>query len=304
MISRNFAILSIALAIAALGSPSPLRADATPQQKLVDTVSPSIVTVRIVIKMNVNTGGSQSQELRMPTEGAVVTPDGLIMMSNVPVSSDAWKQLVGGRAADADVTITPTEFKVTIGREDKQYNAFLAATDPKLGLAFIKIEDLADRTLTPVVFTSGAAVSIGDEVSSVTRLSKGYDFAPVVQTARVAGSVSKPRNAWVVGSDIVGVGLPVFSSTGDAVGVMSFIATALSQGESDGSGMMMRYFDGPITQRNGIFMIPATAVATVVAEAAKQAVTVAAQRAAKSATPAPAAPAPNTTPAAPAKPTN
>src|SRR5258708_3082501 len=66
-------------------------------QALIAKIAPSIVTVRVVIKIQVKAGGqSQSQESKLATEGVIVTPDGLIMMSNAPISSSVLRQMLGG----------------------------------------------------------------------------------------------------------------------------------------------------------------------------------------------------------------
>ena len=138
-------------------------------------------------------GQSRGQEFQVATEGVVVTQDGLIMMSNAPISSNTLRQMLGGGDDDSNsVSISPTDFKVTISNEEKEYSAFLAATDAKLGLAFIKIEDLAGRKLPTVDFSKCPAVNVGDQVAAVTRLGKGYDYAPIYAEGPVKGAVSKP----------------------------------------------------------------------------------------------------------------
>ncbi|MGO8670735.1 MAG: hypothetical protein ACLQVD_05145 [Capsulimonadaceae bacterium] len=268
----RMAALFMLLAAASV-APAPLCADSPPDQlqKLVDADASAIVTVRVVVKIDVKEGGqSQSVESRMVTEGVVVSPDGLVMLSNAPISSDVWKQMSGSDEDRSDLSIRPSEFKVMFDREDKEYDAFLAATDSRLGLAFIKIRDLGGRKLSVVDFQSPAPVGVGDTVASLTRLGKGYDYVPICQTARVAGEITKPCRAWMVGGDITGVGLPVFSPAGDTVGVMTLLPTEV--GETDGGGLdMTRFFGGSASDHMGIFMIPAQTIQNVVAEAQKQA---------------------------------
>lgn len=275
-------------------------------QTLIDKVSPSIVTVRIVLKLQAKAGGqSRTQESKLVTEGVVVTPDGLIMMSNAPISSSVWAQMMGGDADDANsLSISPTDFKVIIGREEKEHTAFLAATDPKLGLAFIKIDDLAGQTLPVIDFTSPATVAVGDQVASITRLTKGYDFAPVMSTGQIRGAITKPRSAFLLTNTIVSIGLPVFTPDGAPVGVMILMPASVDTA-SGTSDMMMRFFSGSVTDRMGIFLIPANTVQPIITEAIAQAAKVAEDRAKNPpAAPAPAAttPAAPSTPAAPAKP--
>jgi hypothetical protein len=252
-----------------------------PGQALIDKISPSIVTVRVVIKVQMKAGGqSQSSESKLVTEGVVIAPDGLVMMSNAPISSDVWRQMMGGDPDDkSSLSISPTEFKVIVGREDKEYSAFLAATDPKLGLAFIKIEDLGDRKLPAIDFSNPGVVNVGDQVATVTRLSKGYDYAPVFASGQVKGAITKPRTAYLLSTTIISVGLPVFTLGGDTVGAMILLPTSLDSDASGGNDMMMRFYAGAATDRLGIFLIPASTVQPIIAGAVQQAAKLAADRA-------------------------
>jgi hypothetical protein len=294
MLSRLAAILWVA-ALAFAPVSGAFAQSASPTQTLIDKISPSIVSVRVVLKIQVKAGGqSRSSESKLSTEGVVITPDGLIMMSNAPISSDVWNQMMGGDPEDKEnLSISPTEFKVVIGSEQKEYSAFLAATDAKLGLAFIKIEDLADRKLTPVDFTSPGAINVGDQLAAVTRLTKGYDYAPLFSEAQVRGTITKPRSAYVLTSPIASVGLPVFTLDGTPVGVMVLMSASVDADSSGAVEMMMRFFAGSITDRVGIFLIPAATVQPIITEAITQAAKVAADRAKNP--PAKAAPAAPTT---------
>jgi len=74
------------------------------------------------------------------------------MLSDAPFDTKSLAAMFGmpSTGADMGMKMTPTDFKVVVGNEDKLYTAFLAGTDSNLGLAFIKIEDLGDRALQPV----------------------------------------------------------------------------------------------------------------------------------------------------------
>ncbi len=112
-------------------------------QSVVEKVAPSIATVKVVLKTTMKMGGeSMEEESKMSLQGVVVTPDGLIMVSNSPFSPKRMMEILAGEAmpASMDYKMTPTSIKVIFGNEDKEYNAFLAATDAQLDLAFIKVE--------------------------------------------------------------------------------------------------------------------------------------------------------------------
>jgi len=306
MHSRFAAILSMAsvflLPIAAAQAQAPNHG-----QALITKVAPAIVTVRVVIKIQVKAGGqSRSQESKVATEGVIVTPDGLIMMSNAPISSTTLRQMLGGGDDDSNaVSISPTDFKVTISNEEKEYTAFLAATDAKLGLAFIKIQDLAGRKLPTIDFSNCPAVNIGDQVAAVTRLGKGYDYAPIYAEGPVKGAITKPRPAFLLSTAIISVGLPVFTLDGQPLGMIVFLPAGVSADSSGSMDIMMRYYSGAAADRLGIFLVPGAVVNPIIGEAIDQAVKVAADRAknpppAPTPTPAPAPTAPTPAPATPA----
>jgi len=93
----------------------------------------------------------------------------------------------GGGSETPNIKVIPTDIKVIFEQEDKEYTAFLAATDTKLDLAFLKIEGLGDRKLTAVDFAAAAVPTLGEQIVTVSRLRKGFDYAPYFETARISG---------------------------------------------------------------------------------------------------------------------
>lgn len=289
-------------------APIAVRADDTSAQiqSLLDKQASSIVTVNVVIKTQFQMGGqAQDSESRMEMQGTIVTPDGLIMLSDAPFDTKSLAAMFGmpSTGGDMGMKMTPTDFKVVVGNEDKLYTAFLAGTDSNLGLAFIKIEDLAGRTLQPVDFTTADTPSIGDKVYSISRLGKGYDYAPFLDSGWIYGQITKPQQAWVV-SGAGSIGLPVFTASGSVLGMVATVPSGVSDSQSSGSamgmGMLMRMFGGQ-GEASGMstFLVPSSVFVNVVALAKQQAITVAAKLAAdKAAAPAKTPPAPAKTPAA------
>lgn len=276
-------------------APMTARADdaANPLEDLIKKQAPSIVTVKAVLKMQMKMSGqSRDTETRMELLGTVVSPDGLIMVSNAPFDTKSMMQMMGSDSSDFQIKISPTDFKVVIGSEEKQYTGFMAGADTTVGMAFIKIEDLGDRTLQPVEFASADRPAIGDNVYAVGRLSKGYDYAPFLEDAVVVGHFTKPKEGWVV-SGTQDVGVPVFTASGKLLGASTMVASGVS--DSGTRSMSVGSHLQP-------FLLPASTFTSVIALAKQQAVTVGAKRAQdKAAKPAtPATPATPTAPVAPA----
>ena len=269
----------------------------SPLQSLIARQAPAIVTVRAVLKTEFKgAGASQSTESRTEMEGAVVDPSGLIMISSLPFSTDKMIELMGipKEAAANAPKITPTDFKVVFEREEKEYPAFLAATDTTLGLTFLQIKDLGGRTLTAISFAGSPSPNIGDSVFAVARLSRGYDYAPYVESARVSGLLSKPRAALMLDGSVSDLGLPVFSATGEAIGVLTNVASGVASSDSSdamGMNMMMRLFGGAGGGSHpGVFVVPNSAISAVVAQAKTRADTLSKTQAAEPVKPDPASP--------------
>ena len=255
-------------------------------QSLVAKQSAAIVTVKAVLKMQATGGGaSQSSESRTEMQGVVVDPSGLIMVSSVPFSPEKLMEMMGmpKDSTSDSPKITPTDFKVIFERDEKEYPAFLAATDTTLGLTFIQITDLAGRAVTPVTFADAPAPALGDPVFALSRLSKGYDYALFYESARVSGAIAKPRAALMLDGSISELGLPIFTLSGAPVGVLTNVAASVSSGESNEGAsmrMMMRLFGGGGGgSRPGVFVVPGSVVGPVIAQAKARAAEITAQRA-------------------------
>ncbi|MEO7795539.1 MAG: hypothetical protein ABIV06_12285, partial [Thermoanaerobaculia bacterium] len=117
-------------------------------EELLSRVSPAIVSVKVVLKTEFNMGDSiQEQESVLDALGAVVDPEGLILLWNSQLSAtrlmDAVKQM--GEGEEFKLKMTPTDFRVTLAGDAKEYRAFLAASDSELDLAFLQLEERPER---------------------------------------------------------------------------------------------------------------------------------------------------------------
>ncbi len=256
-------VLALALPRAGLGQ----GADLSGIAGLLDKTVSSIVTVKVVLKIEIGImGQAQNEELRSELQGVVVDDTGLIMISNAEISSDRIMEALSNTGnpmmASVDLTMTPTDFKVIFGTEEDEYDAFLVAKDTKLDLAFLQVTGITDRTLIAINFTEGATPAVGDTVVAIGRLKKGYDYAPFAATARVSGAIRKPRKAWILDGNITSYGLPVFSSSGDVIGVLITLAptTTDDSGGSSVGGLMRMLRSGGMESGAGTFILPAKVV--------------------------------------------
>jgi S1-C subfamily serine protease len=241
-----------------------------PYKQLLEKIQSNIVTVRVVIKVDVKSEDeTESDESKFTLQGAVLTSDGLVMASGVLLSSESFKQLIGVEEdEEVKITITPQSFKVIFGSETKEYEAKLVATDSQLGIAFLKITNLEGRTVTPIAF-SNEELSIGKEVLTVSRLPKGYDYAPYFATGRIISEISKPRKAYLMEGNISELGLPVYNMKGEAVGVLVLLQHGL-RGEEVDFGFRMNFGDDSGTS----FLLPASVLRPLIEQAVQRAASV------------------------------
>ncbi len=240
-------------------------------KQLLEKIAPSIVTVRVVMKYEFKAGDeSQSTEQKFSMQGAVISSDGLILLSAMPLSAESLKQMMGVESDQDerfDFKLTPQSFKVIFGQESKEYEADLVATDSQLGLAFVKIKDLEGRELNPIQFKE-TPLTIGQELFVVSRLPKGFDYAPYFSSGRVIGEVSKPRKAFLMEGNISELGLPVYTLSGEAVGVSVLMGHGLRQDDESDFGFSMSFGGQGGTT---LFILPVSTIKPVIEQAIKRA---------------------------------
>lgn len=248
---------------------------------MVDKAVSSMVTVKAVLKASMKFGGQgRDSESRLEAQGLIVTPDGLVMFSNLPLNPEKFMGQEGGGGGGEEggqrfgMKVTPTSFKVTFGREEKEYPAYLVATDSKLDLAFVKIEDLGGRKVSPISFDANTPVLIGQEALSIARLGKGYDYAPVFATVHIAGEIRKPRKAWVLDTAAAEPAMPIYTRSGKIIGVVAMV-TASVQDDSDSGGFGSMFSRGGMGQT---FVVPSSVVQGVLDQAKIRAIAAAQKR--------------------------
>ena len=270
---RGLASGAAAVSLIAGGSPVAAAPRELSHQDLLAKVAPAIVSVKVVLKTEFDMGDSmQDQESVLDALGAVVDPDGLILLWNSQLSAtrlmDAVRQM--GEGADFKLKMTPTDFHVTIAGDVREYRAFLAASDSELDLAFLQLEERPERPLVSIEFGRSRPSRIGDAVVGVARLSPAFDRAPFFETGRIAGRITKPEQAFILDASPALLGLPVFDLEGHAVGAVATVLSRVSEPATQ-SGDMMSYFalgrgrmeSGPL----GVFLLPGDRVQVLVAAA-------------------------------------
>ncbi|MCX7992183.1 MAG: S1C family serine protease [Fimbriimonadales bacterium] len=239
-------------------------------KQVLEKIQPNIVTVRVVIKVEFKAEDeNQTEESKFTLQGAVLTSDGLVLVSGVLLSSESFKQLIGLEDDNqVNLTISPQSFKVIFGSETKEYEAKLVATDSQLGIAFLKITNLEGRAITPINFVN-EELTIGKELLTVSRLPKGFDYAPYFSTGRIISEVNKPRKAYLMEGNISELGLPVYNTKGDAVGVLVVLRHGLKDEEADFSFRANFGEDD-----SAAFLLPTSALRPLIEQAVQRAANV------------------------------
>lgn len=230
---------------------------------LLEERSGSIVTIKAVLRSEFSMmGDTQDEESRTEVSGVILDDSGLVLASNSAFSAARIMQMMGMTMPGFSIEITPVDLKIVFDGDEKEYEAFIVASDTDLDLAFLQIIDLEGRAVKPIDFDESANVEVGDQLIAVNRMGRGFDYAPHIESARVGGTIRRPRRAWIVDGSVSGLGLPVFTVDGRVVGVLSTIASGMV-GEEDGGMMgMMGMIGGGGGGPIDVFAIPGRSIRT------------------------------------------
>ena len=197
--------------------------------------SPSIVSVKFVMKMRFGRPGGpmQEQEANREVHGVVVDSAGLVLLANESLEGvpPNLKRMI--RRQGAEVTGSPSDLKVLFGSDSKEYEAVVVARDSNLGLAYVQITDPEAKSPSAVDLSKDVEIGVGQTLLTVSRKGRGFDCAPVLGRLFVSGKVDKPRTLWSVAGVGAPVGLPAFDTAGAAVGILTTQQGAAGVEEDD-----------------------------------------------------------------------
>lgn len=153
-----------------------------------------------------------------------------------------------------NITATPSNIRVALPGQEKEFVGVIAAKDSKSGLAFVMIKDLpASMKLGACDFTKATTPKIGKDLFAVARLGQGFDHAPYCDRVRVLGKVTKPKTMWLLQNRPSFLGMPLYTADGGVAGVYTVQA-----GVGEGGGSRP-------------FLMPVASVKRTIASAAKEA---------------------------------
>lgn len=270
---RTIPLIPILLALLLAGSAPAAGegdAEAVALARLLERTAPAVATVRARLRVLMRFGAEQEErEQAMEARGALVSPRGLVMLSNSHLSAARWsEQLRAGAAGELSVQLVPAEIRVLLDGEEEERPAVLVASDSDLDLAFVQIEPPPAGPLAFVDFAAPGTAAVGERVAVVSRLGGAFDAAPYLETARLAGRIRRPREAWILDGVVTAFGLPGFDVAGRPLGVL----TTVLSGSSGGAVPETGEFEAPVpaprqrreNDRTGVFLVPAERIRTAI----------------------------------------
>ncbi len=242
-LARSGWVIAACCAVCAAFGSAARADDAALFDKLYNTYSPSIVTIKFVLKVKSSMG---EQENESETTGAMIDAKGLVICSNSQIGgfSAAVKKMLARRGGD--VSATPTDIKVLVGDDAEGVEGKVVARDSDLDLAWVQIKTPPSKPYAFIDFGKSTNVRPGDRIFSVRRLDKYYDRSIVISEGWIAGATKKPRDMFAPGGTIANaVGLPVYMGGGEPIGV---IITQMAEDDEDMRNMQ---------RTTGAFVLPA-----------------------------------------------
>lgn len=174
-----------------------------------ERVSPALGVLRFSSEItNPNTGETSNRD--SVALAVCVRPDGLM--------------LAQGHMALEDNE--PYNITVTLGKgsDEKQYEADLLPKPEDVNVVFLKLRSETPLNLPTVKFVPANAVDVGTPLFAVGMMGDSFDFAKGISPTRVISRVDTPRTylALNLAARSGLAGAPLFTSEGQAVGVVGF----------------------------------------------------------------------------------
>lgn len=208
-------------------------ADPVSYEKLSTEKGPALVGLKFLLKITAPADMGGNQERQMEASGLMIESTGLVLCSN---------QTVGGNQGNLPpgVTIAPTDMKIIIGEDSEGVPAKVIARDSELDLAWIRIDKPSDKGYTSVNLKDAPTVKLGDSLMFLDRMGNYYDRSVYIGELKTSAILKKPRNLIQPAGLVFSLCSPVFTSSGEFVGVTLMQAPSRDemQGATNQADMM------------------------------------------------------------------
>lgn len=210
---QALALLSIAALMLALprqlGAQDP-KADAL--RRIMQDMAKSIVPVEFTIEVSL---GLRTQRTLGNTVGVVASADGVVI-----VSAALFQTRAAARTRGATIS-KPKSFSVVLPDRTRRKASYLG-TDEDLGLAFLRIVDMAKSGIEPVQFDLARLPAIAEEVVAVGLLPRSHKYATTFALARVSAVQEQPIAMYGTTVDLRPMlGCPVVTMDGKVIGIVA-----------------------------------------------------------------------------------
>ncbi|MEN8149350.1 MAG: serine protease, partial [Planctomycetota bacterium] len=214
---RTGTLLAALALVAMLAAPAVAQDEKPDWAALLAKKAANVVSIKFVFNVKVMVNGQVMQDAEQNSEirATLINDKGLVMAANsqfFPKVNNPRFQVEFGQ---------PRNLKVLFGTEEKEYDAQIVAKDTKLDLIFLQIMNLEGREIAFANLAVENEPAIGQDLFTVSRLSRGFDNAPVLGRLSVTGAVEKPRRMWAISGNLGGPGMPIYGLDGEVVGVIS-----------------------------------------------------------------------------------
>jgi S1-C subfamily serine protease len=208
---------------------------------LLDKNKASVVTVRIVIKVQMSMPNfpSREEETKSEATGTIIDPSGLTVLSlNETDPSGMFEDMMEGREG-FEVKSSIGDLKI-LQDDGTEIAAQVVLRDRDLDLAFIRPTEAPKQPLPAIDLTKAATPGLLDPIITITRLGKVASREYAVSVERVSAIVSRPRTFYVMGKDPTqtSLGSPALTIDGDVVGIC-VMRSIKRGGDSGGEDNMM-----------------------------------------------------------------
>ncbi|MCO4769023.1 MAG: PDZ domain-containing protein [Deltaproteobacteria bacterium] len=263
------------LLLAALALLIPAAADAKPKKKrgkgqtateFYDAARLTLATVNFSQEF---VAGGSPQQTTSATDGVVISPDGLVLISGtVRFPQSGPGRLRGGSLPEL------SSFRLHFS-DGRQHEAEVVTFDTDLNLGLLRITDGdPEKPFEHVSFGDDFEPAIGSGLRSMTLYTQEYGREPVYSPVSINSLLSTPQDVWSLsGAGLNMLGAPLWSGAGKVVGVVAQVP--MSPG---GGRQVMPQLSGPVGLSYGRFaewlsgaVEQAQAVAEVVEEEPEEA---------------------------------
>jgi S1-C subfamily serine protease len=226
---------------APLLAPAPGQRDGGPTdpvfKKVSEQAGPALVTVKFILKIEASGrmaeyfGRYADEGVETEVTGVMIDASGIVLVSNTNLGG--YMAAMASRAGQ-DINVNPTDLKILIGDDTEGVKAKMMARDKDLDLAWIRVDDpkAAGKSFNAVSLTQPATPELGDRLYTIDRKGKFFDHATTIHQGRLGGTTRKPRTLLIPTGLPAAIGMPVFDSAGNTVG----ITVVQSPGKEDMEG--------------------------------------------------------------------